>query len=176
MQAAREDKKSPCTPACGAQSGIQAGSKDEASGGLDAHHGYGEAPCFLEGPRHVYLGNVLNGSQDGGEQAQEVCPGLDMGGQRVDENDRANQREDEEGGGEGEDEDGFFPGGHGGVLVCGSGGGGGRGGGRGIARKEDEEEQHAGSRVSVIVMERRRRAGVHEKEAGPLDTNLHNAQ
>jgi hypothetical protein len=143
LQTAADDEDAPGTPAARAEAGSQTSSKDKAAWGLDAHHDDGEAARLLQAPGGDNLGDVLDGSERSGEQAEHVGPGAGVCGQGVDDDDGANEGDDEEGEGEGEDEDGFLPSGQGGVVDVGGIVGLGRvvfGG----AREEDEEKEHAG--------------------------------
>jgi hypothetical protein len=141
LKTACEYEQAPSTPAPRTQPRRQARGKDETPRRLYAHHGHGQAARLLQPPRHKDLGNVLDGGEGGGQQAEEVGPGADVRRSGIDEDDGAKQGHDEEGERGSEDDDGFFPRRQIGVLLV-------ELVGLGLAREEDEEQKHAGQHVS----------------------------
>ena len=73
-----QDKDAPRAPASPAKPGEEARSKDEAAGGLHAHHGDAEAADMLQVICSPDLGEILHPGKHGGHDAEDIRPGAEL--------------------------------------------------------------------------------------------------
>ncbi len=83
LQTAGDEIYAPRTPGFAAQSCGQTAGPDKTARCLDAHHGYAQTTDSFQPVGGVYLREVLNRSEHGGEDAEEVGPSLSVFGPGV---------------------------------------------------------------------------------------------
>lgn len=94
LQTPSDKVYSPSTPAFAAQPCSQTAGPNETAWRLDTHHGDAQAADPLQSVCGVDLREVLNGCQHGGEDAEEIGPGLGVLRPGVDEVEAQDRGED----------------------------------------------------------------------------------